>query len=61
MFLILDEIKNKSFNGYSYATIAFFVSLGISTYLGSGEYKSYIVYFVQALTATLFVEVALKK
>lgn len=61
VFLILDEIKNKSFNGYSYATIAFFVSLGISTYLGSGEYKSYIVYFVQALTATLFVEVALKK
>ena len=25
VFLILDEIKNKSFNGYSYATIAFFV------------------------------------
>lgn len=61
VFLILDEIKNKSFNGYSYATIAFLVSLGISTYLGSGEYKSYIVYFVQALTATLFVEVSLKK
>ena len=61
VFLILDEIKNKSFNGYSYATILFYVTLGISTYLGSGEYKSYIVYFVQALTATLFVEVALKK
>lgn len=61
VFLILDEIKNKSFNGYSYATIAFLVSLGISTYLGSGEYKSYIVYFVQALTVTLFVEVSLKK
>ena len=41
--------------------IAFYVSLGISTYLGSSEYKSYIVYFVQALTATLFVEVALKR
>lgn len=43
------------------AMIAFYVSLGISTYLGSSEYKSYIVYFVQALTATLFVEVALKR
>ena len=61
VFLILEEIKNKSFNGYSYAIIAFFVSLGISTYLGSSEYKSYIVYFVQALTATLFVEIALKR
>ena len=61
VFLILEEIKNKSFNAYSYAMIAFYVSLGISTYLGSSEYKSYIVYFVQALTATLFVEVALKR
>lgn len=61
VFLILEEIKNKSFNGYSYAIIAFFVSLGISTYLGSGEYNSYIVYFTQALTATLFVEVEMKK
>ena len=33
VFLILEEIKNKSFNAYSYAMIAFYVSLGISTYL----------------------------
>lgn len=61
IFLMLEELRSKSLNSYSYALIAFFVTLGISTHLGSCEYNSYIVYFVQALTATLFIEAGLKK
>ena len=61
VFLILEEIKNKSFNAYSYAMIAFYVSLGISTYLGSSEYKSYIVYFVQAFDGNSVCRSSVKK
>ena len=61
VFLLLEELMSKSLNRYSYVLIAFFVTLGISTYLGSCEYNSYIVYFIQALTATLFIERGVKK
>lgn len=48
-------VKDKQRMLYPYMVILFYVVLGISTYLGSREYNSYIVYAIQGIGATLFV------
>ena len=53
-------IKRKDYNIYSILVCCFYIVLGIATCLGTKEYESYIVYAVQGIGATLFLQAELK-
>ncbi|MGN0383496.1 MAG: O-antigen ligase family protein [Eubacterium sp.] len=54
-------ILNKRFSIYTFLVVLFYVFLGISTFLGSQQYTTFIVYSVQAIAVTVFIQWAIKK
>lgn len=54
-------VKKREFNQYDWLVFLFYILLGISTFCGSKEYLSYIIYAVQGLSATIFIDYESKK
>ncbi|MGN0475337.1 MAG: O-antigen ligase family protein [Acutalibacteraceae bacterium] len=55
IYCFLMLIKSRKVNTYTWLVILFYVLLGVSTVLGTKEYFTYIVYAIQGIGATVFI------
>lgn len=59
-YCFINLYKQKQVGGYFWLVVIFYVLLGISTYNGTRQYATYVVYTVQALSATIFIKYSIK-
>lgn len=61
LYCLLRLIKNNNINKYTCLVILLYMLLGFSTVLGTSEYSSFIVYAVQGIGATVFINYELSR